>query len=390
VRIAITAPWLTKTNMEVMIDLAPKYCEDFECDINIGIILGMEKEVMDGKGPVRFEPEEYFFKNPLAAEGFLFRWDRPVAKKFWETLFEKEARYTSDHSKRPEAIPGFFGELSCIRVDHLMKTSLRGLWALGDTSHGGSAWAGATAAPAGRIRGAPLMYTNVSALLGARSVTDELPEAGKPIIDPEQVAYYKGKIYAPMNRDKGISPRDLIFDLKEVVAPPRYSARKSKERLSEAIGKVKEIQERLLEVSPGGDWHMLGLYHDLRNMVQCSDIYFNASLHRTESRGWHYREDFPVRNDENWFKWVIVKQEDGLMQVVTEDIPIDRYKSKLNSTDFGNGADYPPCRPECLCPGWSNRYSTGYHIQGCFTVRCSDDYLCHYYCCFPPDRPVHT
>jgi succinate dehydrogenase/fumarate reductase flavoprotein subunit len=75
---------------------------------------------------------------------------------------------------------------------------------------------------------------------------------------------------------------------------------------------------------------MVGLYHDLRNMVQCADIYFNASLHRTESRGWHYREDFPVRDDQNWLKWVIVRQEDGRMQVLTEDIPVERYKSKPN------------------------------------------------------------
>jgi len=315
------------------IPLAPKYCEDFECDINIGIILGMEKEVMDGKGPVRFEPVEYFVKNPLAAKGFLFRWDRPTAKKFWERLFEKEAKYTSDHAKRPEVIPGFIGELSCIRVDHHMKTSLRGLWALGDTSHGGSAWAGATAAPPGRIRGAALMYTFISALLGAESVIGDLADAAEPVILKEQVKWFKEEIYGPMGRKKGNSPRDLIFNLKEVVAPPRYSARKSKERLLEAIGKVKEIKERMVEVSPAKDWHMLGLYHDLRNMMQCADIYFNASLHRTESRGWHYREDFPDRDDENWLKWVVVKRKDNEMEIATEDVPIGRYESKPSEPD---------------------------------------------------------
>jgi len=310
--------------------LAPKYCEDFECDINIGIILGMEKEIMEGKGPVRFEPKEYFIKNPLAAKGFLFRWDRPTAKKFWERLFEKEARYTSDHAKRPEVIPGFIGELSCIRVDHHMKTSLHGLCALGDTSHCGSAWAGATAAPPGRIRGAALMYTFVSALLAAESVTDHLAEIAEPVIFRGQVKRFKEEIYGPMDRNKGISPRDLIFNLKEVIAPPLYSARKSKERLLEAIGKVKEIRERMVEVSPAKDWHMLGLYHDLRNMTQCADIYFYASLQRTESRGWHYREDFPVRDDKHWLKWVIVKQVDGRMHLSAEEIPIERYRSKPN------------------------------------------------------------
>ncbi len=302
--------------------LAPKYCEDFECDINIGIVLGMEKEVIDGKGPVRFEPSEYFVKNPLAAQDFLFRWDRPTAKKFWEKLFEKENKYMSDHASRPEVIPGFIGELSCIRVDHGMRTSLPGLWALGDTSHGGSAWAGATAAPPGRIRGAALMYTNVSALLGTQTGVDYTLKVGETKIDEDQVKRFKEEIYAPMKRKHGISPRDLIFQLKEVVAPPRYSARRSKERLEDAIDKVKKIKGQIAEVSPADDWHLFGLCHDLRNMIQCAEIYFNAALARTESRGWHYREDFPNRDDKNWLKWIIVKQKNGKMAISTEDIPI--------------------------------------------------------------------
>ncbi|MCL6479024.1 MAG: FAD-binding protein [Peptococcaceae bacterium] len=275
--------------------LAPKYCADFECDIDIGILLGMEKEVMEGKGPVRFEPSEYFFKNPLAAKGFLFKWNRPVAKMFWEKLFEKERKYTIDHAARPEVIQGFIGECSCIRVDHTMKTSLPGLWATGDTSHGGSGWTGAVPSPPGRLRGAALMYTGVSSLLAAQPAIDYAAGASEPKIDTDQVKAYKEEIYAPMGRKKGLSPRDSIFDLKEVVAPPRYSIRKSKDRLEEAIAKVNKIREQMTEVSPAEDWHMFGLCHDLRNMTQCADIYFNAALTRTESRGWHYREDFPNR-----------------------------------------------------------------------------------------------
>jgi succinate dehydrogenase/fumarate reductase flavoprotein subunit len=131
-----------------------------------------------------------------------------------------------------------------------------------------------------------------------------------------------------MERKNGMSPRASIFELMEVVAPPRYSIRKSKERLDEAIAKVKKIEDQAAEVSPAGDWHMLGLCHDLRNMAQCAEIYFNAALARTETRGWHYREDFPKRDDANWLKWVIVKRNNDRMEITTEDIPIGRYKSK--------------------------------------------------------------
>lgn len=252
--------------------LADKYCADFECDTDIGIFIGMEKEVIEGKGPVRFEPSQYFVKNPLAAKGFLFKWDRPVAKRFWETLFGKEGRYNIDHAARPEVIPGFIGECSCIRVDHGMKTTLNGLWALGDTSHGGSGWAGAVAAPPGRIRGAALMYTAVSALLAATPAVEYAAGSSDPHIDPEQVERFRREIYAPMERKQGISPRVPLFDLKEVVAPPRYSIRKSEQRLDEALARVKKIQEQAAEVSPAGDWHMLGLCHDLTNIDRKSVV----------------------------------------------------------------------------------------------------------------------
>jgi succinate dehydrogenase/fumarate reductase flavoprotein subunit len=308
--------------------LADKYCADFECDIDIGILIGMEREVIKGNGPIRFEPSQYFLKNPLAAQGFLFKWDRPVAKRFWETLFAKEGRYNIDHAPRPEVIPGFIGECSCVRVDHSMKTTLEGLWAVGDTSHSGSAWAGAVAAPPGRIRGAALMYTAVSALLAATPAAEHATGSSEPHVDRKQVERYRQEIYAPMKRKKGISPREPIFELKEVVAPPRYSIRKSKERLEEAIARVRHIGEQSAEVSPADDWHMLGLCHDLKNMAQCAEIYFNAALLRTETRGWHYREDFPERDDKNWLKWTIVKRNDQSMVVATEDIPIETYKSK--------------------------------------------------------------
>ena len=118
--------------------IAKRYCPDFETDVDIGIILGMEKEVRDGRGPISFEETELFYKNPLAVGDFLFRWNRPNAKKFWQRLWEGEGKYTSDHAWRPEVIPLFIGECSPVMTDHEMRTSLEGMWALGDVSAGPS------------------------------------------------------------------------------------------------------------------------------------------------------------------------------------------------------------------------------------------------------------
>jgi len=60
-------------------------------------------------------------------------------------------------------------------------------------------------------------------------------------------------------------------------------------------------------------------------MAICAELAFRAALMRSESRGFHFREDFPERDDENWLKWIILKQYEGGMKLSTQQIPISEY-----------------------------------------------------------------
>ena len=107
----------------------------------------------------------------------------------------------------------------------------------------------------------------------------------------------------------------------------KYNLRKSKDRLEEALNLIELVQQRLSELW-AKDPHYLGKCHEARSMALCAEISFRASLIRTESRGWHYREDYPQSDDRNWLKWIIIKQKDGKMVTSTEAVPIDKYKFK--------------------------------------------------------------
>ncbi|MNN54416.1 succinate dehydrogenase flavoprotein subunit [compost metagenome] len=60
-------------------------------------------------------------------------------------------------------------------------------------------------------------------------------------------------------------------------------------------------------------------------MVLSAEMFFKAASLRKESRGWFLREDFPNTDNENWLKWIVVKDVEGEMTLSTEEVPINQY-----------------------------------------------------------------
>ncbi|MEY9096819.1 L-aspartate oxidase [Paenibacillus sp. RC84] len=54
--------------------------------------------------------------------------------------------------------------------------------------------------------------------------------------------------------------------------------------------------------------------YEFANLLTCALLTAEAALHREESRGGHYREDFPQRRDEQWLKHTVLNRECGLTE----------------------------------------------------------------------------
>ena len=233
--------------------------------------------------------------------------------------------------EKPEVVPGFIGELSCVRVDHQMATSIPGLFAVGDVSGSGSARAGAVPAPPAKIHGTGIlnalfmgMKSGPSAAVYSRALREWRVE---PETDNDQAKDIFERIYAPLERTDGISPYEVIHKIQDTVAPADYSLIKSNDRMQEALKGVQSVQEELDKMK-AKDYHELARCLDAESMALGAEMFYRASLMRTESRGFHYREDYPDMDNKNWLKWIIIKSSNGKMELHTEDIPIYKYPYK--------------------------------------------------------------
>jgi succinate dehydrogenase / fumarate reductase flavoprotein subunit len=300
------------------------------------LLIAMEKEVAEGRGPIYFDPPQKSSGEPTMVgvsgpgptELYGYgQWNLPKVLDWHYRLKAKELKYGQPSSAKREVVLPLHGELSCIKVDHEMKTSLEGLWAIGDTSYAGSALAGAVPSPPGVSPGCGLLNAVITGRWGGPPAARYAKKAASSEVSSDEVKRLKEEIFAPMKRAKGLLPGDAISAIQDVVSPIKYNLRRSKDRLEEAISRMKDLQERLPELY-AKDGHGLGKCHEARAMAVCAEMTFRSALMRTESRGFHYREDYPERDDKNWLKWVVARQEAGKMVLSTEPIPIDKYKIK--------------------------------------------------------------
>ena len=109
------------------------------------------------------------------------------------------------------------------------------------------------------------------------------------------------------------------------MAPADYVMVKSEARMKEALAVV-DTAETMLDQMSANDYHELSKCVDARSMVIGARLFYTASLERKESRGFHKREDYPERNDDEWLKWIIIQKKDEGMEISYEPIPFGQYK----------------------------------------------------------------
>jgi len=66
-------------------------------------------------------------------------------------------------------------------------------------------------------------------------------------------------------------------------------------------------------------------YFDLESMLNVAEVIIEGALKRKESRGAHYRLNYPFRDDQNWLKHTLAYKDEGHIRLDYQEVMITEY-----------------------------------------------------------------
>ena len=149
-------------------------------------------------------------------------------------------------------------------------------------------------------------------------------------IDGDTVARLDEAYKAPMRLEKGYDVVWALDCLQGIMTPFWTLLAKNEACLNAALVNVCYMRDHVLPKVMATDAHGLKNCMELKNRVLQAEMKLRLSLARKESRGSHYRTDYPCRDDKNYLCYLVaVKDDDGNMTIRREDYP-DEWKGDLS------------------------------------------------------------
>ena len=305
-------------------DFMAKYSPVMGSDTDNNFICrGMALEIKAGRGPIYFDLSR-------------------VAEKDMEFVRPNAGNQLLNHNKLKDAGINFLTDKDIEFIPQVQLTN-GGVWT--DIK-------GRTGVPglyaAGRCRSIDYIYmggfglssTSVTGWIAGDTAADELAPDWKEL-PADQVARLREELYAPLNSTGDLMPHEALRTINELMGRYDVCLLQSEESLTAALEELDRICTQVLPRMKAPDFHYLVKYNEVVGIAFLTRLFLESSLARRESRGSHYRVDFPKR-DEKYLGWFIhSKGADGALQTDFVPVPVDQYPNPVDRfyTDCFNFAE---------------------------------------------------
>ncbi len=146
-----------------------------------------------------------------------------------------------------------------------------------------------------------------------------------------QKARVLNQIEEIFQRDGTESYNDIRNEMKEVMME-KCGVFRDADNLKSCIATIQGLQERHTKgrVTDKGQLFNTELYEiiELGNMLKMAEIIATMALARKESRGGHYRTDYPKRDDQEYLKHSLVYEGEDGMEIKSKKVIVTKYQPK--------------------------------------------------------------
>lgn len=283
------------------------------CDYWSGqMMLEVWKELHSGKGPIQLKMTHLDEDTISEIETILWANERPSRERFHQNRGENYRTHGVEmHISEIGLCSGH--SASGVWVNEKAETTVTGLYAAGDMA----------SVPHNYMIGA-FVFGRLAGINAMEYVADV--EHLEP--DADWLAAEKERIYKPMQNPDGVPHTQVEYKLRRIVndylQPP-----KNPHKMEIGLNKFVNYYDSL-NIMGARDPHELMRCMEVHFIRDCAEMAARASLYRKESRWglYHYRIDYPEKNNEEWFCHVNIKKEADNMTLFKR--PVEPYIVDVN------------------------------------------------------------
>jgi len=247
-------------------------------------------------------------------------------------IIEIYEKFTGDDPRKipMKIFPAVHYSMGGLWVDYNQMTNIPGLFACGevDYQYHGANRLGANSLLSAIFGGMVTGPKAVEYIKGLKKSADDVSESVFERERSKQANKYESILKMDGTENAYVLHKELGEWMTNNMTVVRFN-----DRLEQTIGKIKELKQRYtkININDTARWNNAGVAftRQLWNMLELAEAMTVGALLRNESRGAHYKPEFPDRNDEEFLKTTKATWTPEGPQISYEDVDTSLIKPRV-------------------------------------------------------------